>query len=345
MAVSALIFKVNQLGDNVIFLPVVQRLAAGGIFEKLAVWTTPTAAPLFRKLPVELVVTTRADFYPAWKKPLRLLGLTAEIRKFAPDFVLVAEDMGNTAYFLALVSGSRRRVGTRPPYLRIPQAINEPLTLATGLPEAEKSWRLGSALAESAGQPAWTDRPPPPDVSHLSRREVPPLDIFIHAGASQAYKRWPLARYQELATRLAGDFRVGWCVVPEAPAPDAPSVNRIVPRDLDDLVSQIACSALFVGNNSGPMNVASALGIPSLLFIGSSARSWDPYWHAERCRILRHEALPCIACGPPRERDACINEQTPMACMTYWSVDRAEQEARSWLEKWAPVRESSPPAP
>jgi len=338
-ATRALIFKVNQLGDNVVFLPAVQRLVADRIFPKLALWTTPLAAPLYRNLPLNLELDSRSEFYPAWKNPLTLMKLAHRARKLRPEVALVAEDMGNTAYFLALVSGASSRIGTRPHYLKIPFAITQALSLDATLPEAVKSWRLGSALAESAGQAPWQDPPPVPDISHLIHNEgVPAFDIFIHAGASVESKRWPLPRFLELAERLARNFRVGWCASPGVPATPKAPVEIVHTRNLDDLVSHLAKASLFIGNNSGPMNLASALGTPSLIFVGPSARSWDPYWHADRIRILRDESLPCIGCAPPgapASRDICTNTASPMACMKYWTVDCVEKEAREWFKKWA----------
>jgi len=339
---NALIFKVNQLGDNVVFLPVAQRLAADGIFSHLTLWTTPLAAPLYRVLEpgLRLEFSSYQDFYPAWKHPLRLLSFTRRSRKARPDLALVAEDMGNTAYFLGLVSGAAKRLGVRPPYLKIPHAINVEVPLEPDAPAAEKAWTLGSALVQAAGNSPWLGTPPTPDLSHLMREPAGSFDILIHAGASRAYKRWPLERFHELAIRLAGEFRVGWIVTPDTPAPSGPQVAALSPRNLEDLVSNLAQTKLFIGNNSGPMNIASALGTPSIILVGPSTRSWDPYWHADRFRMLRHEALPCIACDPPglSIREVCTNKKTPMACMRFWTVDRVESEARAWIHKWVPIR-------
>lgn len=336
MSPSAQIFKVNQLGDSVVFLPVVQRLVSERRFSELTVWTTPSAANLYRGLPVHLEVVAREEFYPAWKNPLGLLALARRARRTKAPFALVTEDMGNTAYFLALASGAKNRVGTIPPFLKIPGAVNHAIDLDPSAPEAEKSWTLGRALAAAAGGKSWPERPPPPDLSALAAEPAPAFDVIVHAGASCAYKRWPLERAQTLAKRLSRNLRVGWCVVPEAPAPEDCRVVAIPSGRLEDLVSLIARASLLIGNNSGPMNIASALGVPALIFSGPSARSWDPYWHREKIRLLRHDALPCIACDPPglRGGDVCTNLASPMACMNFWTVDRVEAEARAWLEQW-----------
>lgn len=340
MASSALIFKVNQLGDNIVFLPVIQRLVEDGAFEKLTLWTTPLAAPLYHRFRENLTLesVSRANFYPAWKNPLKLFSLSRRVRNAHADYALVAEDMGNTAYFLALASGAAKRVGTRPPYLKIPASINVPVSLKLDAPAAEKAWQLGSALAQTAGGSPWTGKPPPPDLSNHILPETESFDVVIHPGASREYKRWPSRRFHELAVRLSRDLQVGWFADPDVPLPPSKDVTIIYSKNLADLVSSIAKANLFIGNNSGPMNIASALGIPSIIFSGPSTRSWDPYWHPDRMRVLRHDQLPCIACDPPGLpiREVCTNSATPMACMKFWTVDRVEIEASTWLARWRP---------
>ncbi len=336
---SALIFKVNKLGDNIVFLPVAQRLAAEGIFDEVTIWNTSLAIPLYQPLAprVRLEIISREDFYPAWKNPLALSRLTLRARSAHPQFALVAEDMGNTAYFLALASGARARIGARLPYIKIPWAINREVSLEPDAPAAEKAWQLGAALAAEAGGSPWPERPPAPDLAHLCAARTESYDVLIHAGASLEYKRWFMPRYLELAARLSRDLRVGWIAASDVPELAAPPAEIVRPADLAALISALASCRLFIGNNSGPMNIASALGTPSLIFVGPSARSWDPYWRPERSRVLRHEQLPCIACDPPGLplREVCTNAAHPMACMDRWSVDEVESEARAWLAKWA----------
>lgn len=338
---SALIFKVNQLGDNVVFLPAIQRLAREAAFSRLVLWTTPLAAPLYRNIsgPLRLEISSREEFYPAWKSPRALLDLTIRARAPKADLALVAEDMGNTAYLLALLSGAKRRIGIRPPYLKVPLAITDDLQLLPDAPAAEKAWALGRALADSAGGRPWPRTPPAPDLSHLILPEKKSFDVLIHPGASRSYQRWHASRYAELATRLSGKFRVGVFQTPEWPTIAGEEFEVLQPQSLDELVSHIANTSIFVANNSGPMHIASGLGTPSVILVGPSARSWNPYWYADRFLILRDENLPCIACDPPGLPilETCTNRVDPMACMKFWTVDTVESHVRDWYARWKDV--------
>jgi len=331
---SALIFKVNKLGDNIVFLPVAQRLAAERIFERVTIWNTPLAIPLYQPLEphVRLEVITRDAFFSAWKNPIALWQLAQRARKSHPEAVLVAEDMGNTAYFLALASGARLRLGVRLPYIKIPWAINREISLRFVDHAAVRAWELGRSLAASAGVTDWPAVPPPPDLSHLLEAATP-YDILIHAGASTDYQRWHLERYAGLANRLSRDLRVGWFHIPTLPAPDLdPAVEVIESQEFRVLLSHLAVATVFVGNNSGPMNVASALGTPCVVLTGPTSRAWDPYWHAARCLVLRDESLPCISCDIPGLpiQQICKNLAHPMACMDFWTIDKVEAQTRIW---------------
>ncbi len=98
---SALILKSINLETMLSFLPVIQRLVNERVFDQPTLWTTPVAAPLYEPLlpHLRLKIIAREAFYPAWKNPTKLLALSRQVRIGCPDLALVAEDMGNTAYF------------------------------------------------------------------------------------------------------------------------------------------------------------------------------------------------------------------------------------------------------
>lgn len=333
-----LICKVNQLGDNIVFLPVVQWLRriepAAGLF----LYTTPTARPLYEaSIPADrLFIVERDRFNQAWKRPWQLASLAWQSRRVHPDACLLAEDQGNTAHLLAALSGARHRVGTVQSYHKIRFGLTRDVPPSQGLSHAEWSWELLRALCRETGLPEPSERPSAPDLSHLVV-SVPSFDFVIHPGGSLPYKRWHLDRYCELANRLSSVHRVAWIATGNPPTPDlGAAVHALQTPNMRDLVSVIAAARVFVGNNSGPMNVAQAVGTPSVILTGPSRKSWDPVWHAERFLMLRANDLPCICCdyleGP---RNHCTNKEHPMACMDAWPVDVVEKKCLEWLGKFA----------
>ncbi len=116
----------------------------------------------------------------------------------------------------------------------------------------------------------------------------------------------------------------------------------VAPDSLRSFVTLLAGGDFYLGNNSGPMHLANALGLRGVVVTGSTARGWDPYWFHERWKVLRHPALPCQPCEQvtqvPR---SCANLAQPLACLKYWSAAAVEAACRDVLAGAALAREKS----
>jgi ADP-heptose:LPS heptosyltransferase len=144
-------------------------------------------------------------------------------------------------------------------------------------------------------------------------------------------------RFAAVATSLSRDVDVVWIRHGEgAPAAPAGCTEARV-TSLRDLCGWIAGARLFLGNNSGPMHVANALGCPGVAVTGSSALGWDPYWNRGAWTVLRHPDLACAPCETlTRKPEACANTETPMACLSYWTAAKVEEACRARLEGETP---------
>ena len=126
--------------------------------------------------------------------------------------------------------------------------------------------------------------------------------VLVHPGGHYPSQRWPAERFAELVSGLTG--RIGAaCIVVAGPdeqdlvericaaTPDALSPGPLSVREMMAVLS--ACD-LFVGNNSGPLHIASALGLPTVSVMGPT----DPLRFAPRGpadRVVRRD-LPCSPC-------------------------------------------------
>jgi ADP-heptose:LPS heptosyltransferase len=328
-----LIFKVNQLGDNIVFLPVVQRLEQALPDVHITLMTSPTAAALYERCTprVQLMREQTAVFNGAWKHPATWLRLRGMARAIKPDACFLANDQGNVAHLLAWMSGAKIRVGPRESNCRLRPLLSQQVPLVLAEPVALQNWRLATSLLKALGvDDAAPDRVPAPDVSAM-RSGVSPTNRFvlIHPGASRAYQRWPLLRYIELANRLC-EYAAVEFIQQDADTARLldPRVRRLEVHTLESLFERMDRAALFIGNNSGPMHVASVLGVPGLILAGPSAAHWKPLWHTEKFILLRDPDLACQPCdrddGPVNR---CLNRAEPMACMNRISVERVLRTA------------------
>jgi heptosyltransferase-1 len=131
------------------------------------------------------------------------------------------------------------------------------------------------------------------------------IDSFLGALALK-HKRWSLRKLADVGRHLAmnGDFIpvVTWGPDEESDALHVVSLIGngavLAPRTtIRQLAALIKRSALYVGTDSGPMHLASALGVPTVgLFGPSDPAHFAPYQPAGR--VVRRE-LACSPCGLP----------------------------------------------
>lgn len=345
---NVVIFKLNHLGDNVVFLPVVQEITARFPSWKITLITTPSEASLYAGcLPREAILTcAKSRFDRCWRRPWELAAWLWRIRRLKPDICLISFDQGNIAHFIARHSGAPIRIGANLIHVRFKRTVTHEVPMPADARPAIWHWEMGRALAEAAKEPGWPPTPPPPDLCHLTESGPKPHSrphVVIHAGSNQPINRWPQERFAALAERLSADCDVTWIERPETLEPGlSPKIHRDAPKDLRALTNLLARADLFLGNNSGPMHVANSLGVPGLVISGASAWGWDPFWHRDRWRVLRDTSLPCVPCGrPDKVVSTCALTEDPLACLHHWSVAAVEAECRAWLARW-PTGQSHP---
>ncbi|HEX4803460.1 MAG TPA: glycosyltransferase family 9 protein [Myxococcaceae bacterium] len=125
--------------------------------------------------------------------------------------------------------------------------------------------------------------------------------IGISPGANWSTKRWPAPRFGELARQA---MSAGYQVVVTGGKEEmrlgsemaavAPGIFDLSGQlDLKGLGGFIARCSAFVANDSGPMHMARALGVPTLAFFGST----DPGMFDFRGHAFMFAGLPCSPCS------------------------------------------------
>jgi len=159
------------------------------------------------------------------------------------------------------------------------------------------------------------------------------LRVAIGAGASYgSAKCWLPDRFAELANRLqaqSGTDIILFGTRAEAPVSSAIAARmHRAPIDLtgktaiDDLPALLSQCHLFIGNDSGAMHVAAAVGLPVVAVFGPT----DPYGTAPvtpRCSIVQERPYcsPCFLRRCPTDH-RCMKRVTP---------DAVEAAARQWI--------------
>jgi heptosyltransferase I len=151
------------------------------------------------------------------------------------------------------------------------------------------------------------------------RRRIPPERPFalINPGAAWPNKRWPPARFGELATFLRDECGltpvVLWGPGEEslADAVVAASSNAAIaapPTGVADIVALARAAALLVSGDTGPLHIATAVGTPTVSLFGPTDPDRNGAFAAEDAAVSRYDACGCHYDRRCHETPWCLGE-------------------------------------
>src|SRR5262249_41627628 len=150
----------------------------------------------------------------------------------------------------------------------------------------------------------WGDISPQPQLAGRPR-------IALHPGGGgySLARRWPAERYAELALALHEETSATFILVGGADEEELhQSILKMLGHPIwaasaagatspNQLASRLAECALFIGNDSLPMHLAAAVGIPMVAIFGpSNASAWAPWTPGKRKQslVVRRTDLACM---------------------------------------------------
>jgi heptosyltransferase-2 len=315
----------NWLGDAVMALPAIADLRSSGA--AITVGARPAIAPLFSLVPdVDSIVPIEREDGT----------LRASLGERGFDAALLLPNSFHAA-LLASRAGIRERWGYRT------QWRGRLLTRAVKRPSKVHQVEYYQHLVRSLG---FDNGPGSPRVEAPARLRERGRDVLARAGwdgtsplvalaPGAAYggaKRWPAARFAELAAELTG---IGAAIVMIGGAADRPAgieieerfarqgkiLNLIGATDLPLLAGVLSHCRAAVSNDSGAMHFAAALGVPVTAIFGpTDERITGP---GEGHVVLKHD----VWCRPCHLRECPIDHR----CMKGIPVSTVVAEARKTL--------------
>ncbi|MGQ0612406.1 MAG: glycosyltransferase family 9 protein [Planctomycetaceae bacterium] len=297
------------LGNAALLLPVLASLRRRYPAARLTAVTLRENAPLWSGA-ADRVLTVRLK--PAGTLLLDLMRVTAALRAPRIDLALDCEQYVRTSQLLLYLAGARQVIAfdttglkratlanVKVPYddsrhasesfqdLARAAGVKEPAPLPGGLRVEPEAARRAELWARGQGSP-------------------PRPLVLLHPGSGDNFpgRRWPTRRFGLLARRLALEENavVGITGIrSEAPlAREVAEAAGCEIRDLcgrlalPDLVALLARAALVVSNDTGPVHLASALGVPVLGLYGpNTPRIYGPLSPGS---VAFYDAPPCSPC-------------------------------------------------
>jgi len=337
-----LIRATNWLGDAIMALPALRAVRSRFPEAEIAILARPYVADIYR----DQQICNRLILYDASGAHAGVLGrerLAAELRAQKFDAALLLQNAFDAAWL-----AWRARISERIGYARDGRSLllTKPIAVPRPgeIPAHEKFYYL--ELLRRAG---WIDALVDESfitlnvsehnraraAEFLAQSGVRPGSLRLAIGAGASYgsaKCWPPARFAELANRLqsqtdadvilfgtATEGAVTGAIAAEMRRPPIDLTNETAVADLPALLSQ--CH-LFIGNDSGAMHVAAAVGLPVVAVFGPT----DPNGTAPvtpRCNIVQQKPY----CSP------CFLRHCPTdhRCMRNITADLVEAAAKNWL--------------
>ena len=314
-----LIIKLGALGDVVLCTPQIDRILEWHAGE---VWllTSPPFASLFAGHPRLQVLSVPRQGAGAMWRALRWV----RARRFATVYDLQGSDRSRA---LTLLSGAGRRVGIAPRWIYTHSPARDDIR--------EHVFARLNRLLESAGLPAAEPRPrlwPTPAEQQAVSEYLAAAGLIdrpfalLHAGSSA---RWPSKRWEaEHFVALSQGIEARGVEVVWIGGPDEADLNAMLAaragRDATGAFSipglgELARYARFaVVNDSGPMHLLSAAGIPVYTFFGPTDwRRHHAVGQGDRVFVNPVECSPCyLGECPPARAHACLAAITPDAVLS-----------------------------
>ncbi len=356
-----LLVRLRLIGDVVFTTPIIGALRRAWPDAHLAYLIEPAAAPIIRHHPGldEVIVAPRSR---GWQRVGDDLRLGLRLRRDRYDLVLDLHS-GPRASWLTWLSGAPRRVGfaVKGRHWPYTDVVARPREIRARH-SVQNQWDLLSAVlptlgeADPAADPVTMMHAPAADASveaWLRREGLDPTDplVVVHVSAGNAFRRWPLDSFVELAAKLGAGDPKRRIILTSGPSetaaaadvvrlararrPSSPEAVRTWgDMTLDELHALVGRARLYIGGDSGPLHVAATTRTPIVGLYGPTlpvrSAPWrDPdLWSA----AVDVGELPCRPC----EQRVCAPGD--FRCLTHITVDAVVAAAERALALPVPTR-------
>lgn len=277
-----LCIKEDEIGDLILSLPVYEMLRLQYPEAHITLLCRPFGKALLRHARhIDRVISNYSELEPPYELIVDLRGTPASTRFALTHPPAYRLDRGTVRY-------RNRSTGSHPP-------------------ESETNWQLISPLVQPVHRilhprlyisEAETDKA----RAFLQEHHLQAVALF-HTGARRQLKKWPLERVAKVMEWMHRQLGLGLVLVGDAQdAEDAATLQALttVPihnaagvLNLLEFAALCSMARFFLGNDSGPLHIAAAMGTSALGLFGPG----DPIFHPLQNNAgWIHHVLECNPC-------------------------------------------------
>lgn len=337
-----LIVRTDRIGDVLLSTPVIKALRDNYPHAYIAMMVSPYGKAIVEDNPYldEVIIYDKDSKHKSWPRSIKFARNLAK-KKF--DVAIILHPT-NRAHLVVFFSGIRRRVGyNRKHGFLLTDKIKHTKHLGEKH-ESEYALDLVRYLGiQAQNKDIFLALKPESEIwaeELLESRGIKKADklLAIHPGASSPSKIWPNERFAEAADRLVKKY--GFKVFVIAGPKDTalaqgvikhmhePAIDISGRTSVSQLASLLRRCSLFISNDSGPVHIASSVGIPVISIFGRSQKGLGPLrWGptAKKSRVI-HKNVGCIECLAHN----CVKE---FACLKAITVNDIIDAADSLLKE------------
>ena len=323
-----LIVRMSALGDIVHALPVLAALGRAWPSARVDWIVDEAYAPilslaegLHRRVIVRARTSHESHQAVSFAGATGLLSAVRHLRAQRYDAALDLQGLIKSAVW-ARLSGAARVIGFDRAHLREPMAAafySETVVPLEAPHVIQKNLSILKALGLAPGP---VELPLHPSagaatVDAIAAAGGPRQYVILNPGAAWPNKRWPAARFGELAAKLRAETGlralVTWgpderALAESVAAASAGAAALAPPTAIADLAVLMRDAALVVSGDTGPLHIAAAMGAPLVGLYGPTWPERNGPWHADDRVISRaagcvcHHKRRCLRGAP------CIDE-------------------------------------
>lgn len=293
---SVLVMEPWYIGDVVLATPILRAIRRRYPSARITVLGAPHAEELLRHsgladevIVAELPWTAKESKYDPRRYDFRALrNLIGKLRRQRFDITIDAR-MDLRSNLVTFLTEAPRRVGYDfggGAFLLTDAVAADPDRfhrvddwLALMRPLDERA--LGSATATEGLEPflAVSDAERSEAAARLRAAGIDPDEpiVSVHGGAGDPRRKWPRSSFEKVARGLATGHgaKVIWFLEPGEDHADIPVAAAVFRVSLREMMALLSFCRLFLGNDSGPMHIADALGVPVVAVFLTG----NPVWH------------------------------------------------------------------
>jgi len=276
--VKILAIRFARLGDVILLLPALASLKAKFPDSELTLLTGHRCAPIAELCPYidHVIAVDRLAMRdgPAWRAVGQMTSLLRDVRRSRFDLVVDFHSFRETN-LLARLSGAPMRIGMKryeAPFLGF--CFNLPPVLEDkSLHVAEMFQKVAAAIPPATASP---ERSPSQGVlGRLNIDKAKEKTVVLYVDAPVPERIWPPQRFAEIADFVIEKLDAAVTVISSSERTDLTSRIKASSRnrdkvtvfsnlDLRELVTTIASGHLLVSNDTGPMHIGPAVGVPTI---------------------------------------------------------------------------------